>query len=338
MSIRSKLAEIEFQIDSTGLLSLEEQEIVLSHASFSCLVALGKSSPPPKKLPDILSIEPVILVPVASFLEEFGSFGAIKRSQEILQEAQKGSNIFKRIGLVIDRWHGGFYFAQLLEVLRDLLGSLNGNGVFRIVGPSTVDILSVVEARSELTCDFGAVEETLKELASHGINQIEGGSHLAIHRIAANVGMHCSIAQNFDFYGTRQNQYSPHLVKRFLNDFDYILKNPAMLSYLKCWYPWFSFESHDDCSPAGVRSAALRIIGLARILLPKNIEIRTPWSLFGKTISKRALKLGATNLGYAAADKRTSKLLGIPLFTTVKKQISRLAPTKVAQNSKKHKP
>lgn len=268
------------------------------------LVELAQARDPLR--PRLPKVRPVVLLEFAALLEAGDHRQALEEARVRLEEARRAAP--GELYAAIDRWTGKFDLHKLLALLRELFeGEQSGSA--RLLGPSTAEVRSLLNQQSsrDKSC---SLPDLLDLLRGVGVNHVEGGSDLAIHREALALGFSVSIGTRLEeptrvqAEGAGGNQ-AP-LCRTFVEELLAVRRDLSASSKITCWFPW-------SLDVSGTQ--LLRAIALGRLALRSVPRIRAPLSLLGTKMAHAALQFGANDIGFAAVDGKTASLLEVVLLS-----------------------
>ncbi|MCC6934028.1 MAG: hypothetical protein IT292_12390 [Deltaproteobacteria bacterium] len=252
----------------------------------------------------------VIFMPIAANIEKYGSYFTIKDAINKLTDMNSLLVNNDSFSVAIDRWHGKFFLSDLLSLLAEIKETCPTDIPFSYICPSTYDILAALEARSETICFYTAVEDILREFLAHGLNNIDGGQDLIIHKIAAEMGFSCCIAHVLKLRILKKG-IKKYYTSFLLPDILYI-KNEILVPGSN--HKWFitidqTLSVFSKNIQNNFQKNITRFLAAARIILPDNCKLRVPLSRFDQTFPDIAKKLQVEDFGDFALDKNTAETL-----------------------------
>lgn len=248
-----------------------------------------------------IRLRPVFYLPLSKLLDAHGQKGALDICLENVSIIDQKLQIEAPICIAIDSWSGAFTgdtFLSLCQELNAQVGKLTHK--FKLLGPSTLDVLSLLEIYDIPEKSLSAL---FKALFTAGFREIEGGGDLKAHSEAASFGFDLTVGQSI----------TSGKLSQTVED---ILKIRAKLSpsqHFKVWFPWTSsvLDTPTNSKNGVLGLELLRVIALGRLLLPEVEYIRAPFSMMGSKAGHIALAYGANDIGFAAVDSQSAKALGV---------------------------
>jgi 2-iminoacetate synthase ThiH len=171
-------------------------------------------------------------------------------------------------------------------------------------------------------------EKILSALKRAGIKTVPGGASLEVHLLAAKRGFSLHVAHDVTpllggggvgtqpLYPLESDPESVKLLfERFVAELLEVRDTLSATGNLTLWFPWTTqpLDTPHSILPTPLR--ALRILALARLLLPAVPFISAPLTLFGPSLTTLALSFGANDLGSLAADAATATALKIARYS-----------------------
>ena len=141
-----------------------------------------------------IRLRPVFYLPLSKLLEAHGQRGALDICLECVSAIDRKLQIQAPICIAIDSWYGAFTgdaFISLCQEVNAQVGNLNHK--FSLLGPSTLDVLSLLEIYDGSKKSLPALLETL---FAAGFREIEGGGDLNVHTEAADIGFDLTVGQS----------------------------------------------------------------------------------------------------------------------------------------------
>ncbi len=307
---RACLSSISEKLYYNQELHYEEKYRLIAHTPLPLLGVLVQLKRLSTNWPKLAAARPLICLPIGGMLERKSKQEALDQSAQELSNILNKVQIYNELCLISDYWQGDFEIADLVYILKTLVKQFSDTTKITPLGPSTVDIQSMVRS-DEKRSYKETIIDLISTLKSFGVSSIDGGTDLPIHKLAVEQNLQVAIGHLISEKepGSAQETWA----EQFCKDLDYINSNIAPTGKCVVWYPWVdkSINSRNlqDNSLLGVH--VLKAIALARLLLPTIKHIRVPWSLLGESISHIALSFGANDLGFGAIDYRTAEQLQI---------------------------
>ncbi len=298
------------------------------------LVELKRSARP------TCAVTPVVYFPLAAALESSDPERAAENCVEAVLSATTGNGRSPSgIGIVVDRWTGDFRFEQLAEsiglVSRQLmLETLRSPG---FVGPSTGELKRIARGLEGSNAEDGFAD-IFTLLKQAGITSIEGGTDLALHARAREVGFSSTVTQDLtrsrlarsvitaqpeiakiDEAKSSGLVHAPHEVgHQFVEQLRAAASTLSSGKSKSAWSPAAPAQLDVASAPESPLGAEIMAsIAIARLILPLAISVRAPLSLMGIKAAHAALWFGADEIGFAAVDASTAEQLALPLFSDV---------------------
>ena len=271
------------------------------------------------------SLQTVAFLPLAQIFERHGAFFTLNYAQEQLLLAKRIYKKSSPLYIAVDRWRGSFLFSNYATLLGELLESAAQIGRFKIVGPTTTEILDIIGARSETTCHISFIREVLRELANNGISELSGGSDLLIHKIASEANFSISVSQRVDLVEIEQNKLN-YLSPSYIRDLLFVKNYLCKEFKCKTWFLWCGRNL--DSLPGPLRESLtpklLRLISIARAILPPSVTIKSSISSQGLSFVREALDIGAKSCGYLGLDQNSASNLGLITRNEIDAKVSQL--------------
>jgi|GEM_PF-6128815 len=323
---------VESQESIAARLSPHELAHLVNHSTLPQLLKLIEAKR--RGLSESVRCRPVVMMPFAEWLEQsLRKYSAeqsiellIIESQHYLARLSESINLPQRIYLALDSWSGKFSFETLITLLDRSGCSKDGRYVW--LGPSTVDVRQIIAGTKGLE-----VESVLEQLWKVGVRFIEGGADVDILRSAARLGFDIGISQHVTL---NKDELVGQALERSVQEMlalgkDTARKDTADGALLHVWFPWS--KNKLDGEPAGgdapLGGMLLKLIALARLLLPEARFIRAPVSLLGLKAAHVALEFGANDLGFVALDVDSANNLGIAKWSEVRETLELRRGTEV---------
>ncbi|MFN8391962.1 MAG: hypothetical protein U0136_16855 [Bdellovibrionota bacterium] len=325
------------RLSSAGLLSIAEQVssgLPLSRQDAEQLLAaplpmLAKLCEIQPSAFDLVSagafpLQPVIYFPL---MQELENSSAEDVARALSEYAQKTCDTYqpKAVPAVtIDRWHGTATREKLFAALRLFRDSAPS---FRFFGPTTGELKLMLCPDGSQPIESALDTTVFAELLACGIDTLEGGGDLRIHRAAAEAGMNVVFTHSltrtrlarFHRDTTDQKPNDTRESYTFLDEIFQLRERLLPTGRFMAWLPWSPILS-DMGLPQAEAPLGLEIltsIALARLLLPEIPVVRAPVSLLGPKLAEAALHFGANDLGLAALDTTSAEQLGLLRYRAV---------------------
>ena len=310
--MKTKAEILSTKIKNRETLSVEECQYLAARANISVVNRLVTDRLYNFERPIIKFGRPVAFLPLSSDLEKYGSYKTIRRTVDKLAKFKSKSRQYHSLYLAIDRWHGKFLLPDLLATLNEIRDVTSHRFKINYICPSSYEILAAIGARNETVCFYSAVEDILRDLLSHGFNNLDGGRDLIIHKIAADLGFSGSAAHVIS-YPCLNKGFTNYLKNKLLPDVWYLSKEIAKPGST---FKWFITLDRDlsqipSSSKANLLKKLAKLLGICRIVLPDSVTIRAPLSRFGIDYYRTALAVGAEDFGDFAVNKQTAAALQI---------------------------
>jgi hypothetical protein len=299
-------------------LNLDDAER-LFQSRLPLLAKLVELVSPPRETLQGVGADFVVLCPLASLLEEHAVDAAVARAKDTLQETIAALPRPLPLRLALDRWRGTFRRIDLLEALRVLLAEVRSPAGLTPLAPTASDLESWLGEAPETSPQTWAA--SLGEIRAAGVLQIESHGHLDLCRLAADCGLGVVFGQPL----CSGDEFARELVV--------VREGLAGTGRWSAWYPqpgkWLDHSALEDDEVSGWE--VLKAIAVARLVLPRAVEIRAPLATLGVKVAQVALDFGATHLGPVAADVSTAAELRLPGLETFDELIEGLVPTAVGK-------
>ena len=274
---------------------------------------------PPRETLQGVGADFVVLCPLASLLEEHALDAAVARAKDMLQETIAALPRPLPLRLALDRWRGTFRRVDLLEALRSILAEIRAPVSLAPLGPTASEFESWLDEAPEVSPETMAA--SFGEIRAAGALQIESHGRLDLCRLAAECGLGVAFGQPLRSGG------------EFPRELMAAREGLAGTGRWFAWYPQLG-KRLDHSSLEGDEVSGwevLKAIAVARLVLPRAVEIRAPLTTLGAKVAQVALDFGATHLGPVAADARTAAELRLPELETFDEVIEGLVPTAVGK-------
>ena len=324
---QSKLTHVAEKIVAQETLSLRDAEQLAGNASLPLLVNLvALDSVTRNRSLNAVRLRPLFHVPIGQLLEERGYSACGDHIDARLRDLScDATSPNEPIFVAIDRWSGRFSFSELSQALMRICEFSSDVISFRILGPSTVDLVQMLESNdAKGESDSAYLEQVLMMLRELGVSAIEGGSDLDLHREAAMLGFETvfshelaldSASRQELFLSADPNASDSRLTeftREFLQEFLLVRSEIEPLGHFSTWFPWTaSLLDHRSGKAVPIAVQVLRAIALGRLMFPETPYIRAPLSALGLKVAHVALEFGANDLGFAAVDSDTERALGV---------------------------
>lgn len=284
-----------------------EVQILWQEASPAVLLSLVKALR--SSLQTVLTprLRPVLFIPLSELIAQEGAVRAFRLARDRLLCADAESGLWReKISLAIDSWTSEVSLNEVLTQCVQLTKSPRLRNRFIPLGPSTSELRELLHPSRQTT--LGAI---FRQLKSHGLKSIEGGTDFELHRLAAEAGFVVNIGQELILRTAPHGSGARIAPPQFCEGLHYLREKLVPSKALETWFPWCP----KLLSPQGVDSGGgievLRAISLARLALPTVRHIRAPLSLLGKQLAQLAPEFGANDFGFAAIDSDSAKMLGV---------------------------
>lgn len=261
-----------------------------------------------------VTLRPLALLPVTALIQKEPQRTAIEKLLERTRTLLTETALTEPLSIALDSWVGAVNFERRLELLARIGETFITEKSISFVGPSSGEILEILN-QEKLEASLDNIGQLLEQLAALKIHSVQGGFDLTVHQAALNHGFSVCVGQPIEAQGLNWS-------KNFLTRLSKVATLQSSYAGQITWFPWAPYVMDGPESSGPLAFDVLRSISLARLLLPPETHIRAPLSLLGPKLSHVALGFGANDLGFAAVDELSAKMLGVRLLSEVETLIN----------------
>lgn len=272
-----------------------------------------------------VGIHPVSCLPLCSLLEMRGMEGALRMALDQLDILGRTLAEGTSVKIIIDKWTTNLGIERLIDLIERLLRRNSCGLQISIIGPSTAEMKQLLLKKTLVGSPPEEVTDLLRLLKNAGISSIDGGGDVEMHLKAAALGLSVSVAQRVTNHTEERPESANSTHSTHLEDLAFVEKLMSLRKLLlptekfTAWSPWSPsvLDTPETKPQRPLALHLLRAISAGRLVLSEIEQIRAPACLLGARVAEIALHFGANDLGYAAIDQKSGRLLGLPLYSEI---------------------